>query len=131
MQLLELPVLEAMTEPQEAWDRQEEIEAVLAARFALGTTQSWLDILDAADVWCAPVLTLDELLASEGFAALHMTQEVKRRGATITTTRSPLRIDGQVLTSDKAAPTLGEDDEDVRAEFPPASRPAPDLENVL
>ena len=130
-ELLELPVLEAMTEPQEAWDRQEEIEAVLAARFALGTTQSWLDILDAADVWCAPVLTLDELLASEGFAALHMTQEVKRRGATITTTRSPLRIDGQVLTSDKAAPTLGEDDEDVRAEFPPASRPAPDLENAL
>lgn len=120
--LLELPVLEAMTDPQEAWDRQEEIEAVLAARFALGTTQSWLDILDAADVWCAPVLTLDELLRSDGFAAIRMTQQVTRRGTTLSTTRSPLRIDGQVLTSDKAAPTLGEDDEKVRAEFPPMQR---------
>lgn len=120
--LLELPVLEAMIDPQDAWDRQEEIEAVLAARFALGTTQSWLDILDAADVWCAPVLTLDELLRSDGFAAIRMTQEVTRRGTTISTTRSPLRIDGQVLTSDKAAPTLGEDDEKVRAEFPPAQQ---------
>ena len=129
--LLELPVLEAMTDPQEAWDRQDEIEAVLAARFALGTTQSWLDILDAADVWCAPVLTLDELLASEGFAALRMAQQVKRRGTTISTTRSPLRIDGRLLTSDKAAPTLGEDDERVRAEFPPTRRPAADLEGAL
>lgn len=120
--LLELPVLEAMIDPKDAWDRQEEIEAVLAARFALGTTQSWLDILDAADVWCAPVLTLDELLRSDGFAAIRMTQEVTRRGTTISTTRSPLRIDGQVLTSDKAAPTLGEDDEKVRAEFPPAQQ---------
>lgn len=128
--LLELPVLEEMTDPQEAWDRQEEIEAVLAARFALGTTQSWLDILDAADVWCAPVLTLDELLASDGFAALRMTQQVSRRGTTISTTRSPLRIDGRVLTSAKAAPTLGEDDAQVRAEFPPAPQLASDLEGA-
>ena len=50
-----------------------------------------------------------------------MTQEVSRRGTTLTTTRSPLRIDGEALTSGKAAPTLGEDDERVRAEFPPAA----------
>ena len=116
-QLLDVPALEAMTDPQEAWDRQEEIEAVLAATFALQPTDHWLGILDAADVWCAPVLTLDELLASEGFAAIEMTQEVTRRGKTITTTRSPLRIDGGILTSTKAAPLLGEDDDAVRAEF--------------
>ncbi|MGL4256962.1 CaiB/BaiF CoA transferase family protein [Microbacterium sp.] len=117
--LLELPELEAMTDPQEAWDRQEEIEAILAARFATDTTERWLTTLDAADVWCAPVLTLDELLASEGFAAIGMTQQVARGGTAISTTRSPLRIDGEILTSSKAAPVLGEDDERVRAEFPP------------
>ena len=122
--LLQLPELVGMTDPQEAWDRQEEIEAILAARFATDTTARWLATLDAADVWCAPVLTLDELLASEGFAAIRMTQQVVRRGSTISTTRSPIRIDGQVLTSDKAAPTLGEDDERVRAEFPPAKQGA-------
>jgi crotonobetainyl-CoA:carnitine CoA-transferase CaiB-like acyl-CoA transferase len=118
--LLELPELEQLTDPQEAWDRQEEIEAVLAERFATGTTQSWLDILDAADVWCAPVLTLDELLDSEGFAAIRMTQQVERGGVQISTTRGPIRIDGEVLTHSKAAPLLGDDDERVRAEFPPA-----------
>ncbi|BDZ54359.1 CaiB/BaiF CoA transferase family protein [Agromyces marinus] len=118
-ELLDLPELAAMVDPQEAWDRQEEIEAVLAARFAGGTTQSWLDILDSADVWCAPVLTLDELLESDGFAAIRMTQQVRRGDATLSTTRGPIRIDGEVLTSPKAAPRLGEDDARIRAEFPP------------
>lgn len=115
--LLGLPELEAMTEPQQAWDEQERIEALLAEKFQTESTQHWLDILDVADVWCAPVLTLDELIDSEGFAAIAMTQEVERRGITVNTTRSPIRIDGEILTSRKAAPTLGEDNERVRAEF--------------
>ncbi len=115
--LLDLPELAVLTDPRDAWDRQEEIEALLAARFATGSTAHWLGILDAADVWCAPVLTLDELLASDGFAAIDMTQEVERRGTRIATTRSPLRIDGQVLRSEKAAPLLGEDGARIRAEF--------------
>ncbi|KTS55556.1 acyl-CoA transferase [Microbacterium testaceum] len=115
--LLDLPELAVLTDPRDAWDRQEEIEALLAARFATGSTAHWLRILDAADVWCAPVLTLDELLASDGFAAIDMTQEVERRGTRIATTRSPLRIDGQVLRSEKAAPLLGEDGARIRAEF--------------
>ncbi|NQX36211.1 CaiB/BaiF CoA-transferase family protein [Herbiconiux sp. VKM Ac-2851] len=126
-ELLELPELTGMVDPQQAWDEQERIEALLAERFATGSTEHWLGILDAADVWCAPVLTLDELLDSEGFAAIRMTQEVERRGTTLTTTRSPLRVDGQILSSRKAAPLLGEDDERVRAEFPDTSRaPAPE-----
>ncbi|MCS5714772.1 CoA transferase [Herbiconiux sp. CPCC 205716] len=116
-ELLELPELVGMVDPQQAWDEQERIEALLAERFATGSTDQWLAVLDAADVWCAPVLTLDELLDSEGFAAIRMTQEVERRGTTLTTTRSPLRVDGKVLTSRKAAPLLGEDDDRVRAEF--------------
>jgi crotonobetainyl-CoA:carnitine CoA-transferase CaiB-like acyl-CoA transferase len=123
-ELLELPELTGMVDPQQAWDEQERIEALLAERFATGSTEHWLGILDAADVWCAPVLTLDELLDSEGFAAIRMTQEVERRGTTLTTTRSPLRVDGQILTSRKAAPLLGEDDERVRAEFPDTGRAA-------
>jgi crotonobetainyl-CoA:carnitine CoA-transferase CaiB-like acyl-CoA transferase len=121
-ELLELPELTGMVDPQQAWEEQERIEALLAERFATGSTEHWLGILDAADVWCAPVLTLDELLDSEGFAAIRMTQEVERRGTTLTTTRSPLRVDGQILRSRKAAPLLGEDDERVRAEFPDAGR---------
>jgi hypothetical protein len=33
----------------------------LSAKLETNTTEHWLAILDAADIWCAPVLTLPEL----------------------------------------------------------------------
>ena len=127
--LLDLPQLEQMTDPQSWWDDQELIERILAERFAGDTTDHWLGILDAADVWCAPVLTLEQLVASEGFRAIDMTQVITRETtnsgsgtASFTTTRSPLRIDGEVLRSPRSAPLLGQHDAAVRAEFPPPSR---------
>ena len=124
-ELLDLPELAAMTDPQTWWDEQEHIETVLAARLATDTTDHWLEILDAADVWCAPVLTLEELVAHDGFAAIDMTQSVTRtetnsggEPVTLTVTRGPLRIDGKPLRSDTAAPLLGQHNAAVRAEFP-------------
>jgi crotonobetainyl-CoA:carnitine CoA-transferase CaiB-like acyl-CoA transferase len=52
-----------------------------------------------------------------------MTQQISRDpiGAeprvTLTTTRSPLRIDGEPLTGSRPAPRLGQHTESVRAEF--------------
>ncbi len=124
-ELLDLPELAAMTDPQTWWDEQEHIETVLATRLATGTTDRWLEILDAADVWCAPVLTLEELVAHDGFAAIDMTQSVTRTETnsggdpvSLIVTRGPLRIDGQPLRSDRAAPLLGQHNAAVRAEFP-------------
>lgn len=119
--LLELPDLELLTDPAEWWTRQEWIEDRIAARLVQGRTDHWLRLLDDADVWCAPVLTLEELVASEGFAAIDMAQQISRPSgdgrATLTTTRSPLRIDGRTLGGVTAAPRLGEHTEAVRAEF--------------
>lgn len=117
-ELLGLPELVAMVDPKLAWTEQEYIENQIAVRLRDEPTAHWLSILDAADVWCAPVLTLDELVASEGFAAIDMTQGVERDGVRLTTTRSPIRIDGKILSSSKAAPRLGEDTDRIRAEFP-------------
>ena len=95
----------------------------LSSRLRLHPTEHWLTILDAADIWCAPVLTLPELVAHEGFAALDMTQETTRTGldgeseVTVWTTRSPMRIDGRPFKSTKGAPHVGEDTEKIRAEF--------------
>ncbi len=111
-----------MTYPEVWLSEQDRISGILAARFALDTTDHWLEILDAADVWCAPVLTLEQLVAHDGFHAIDMTQLVTRdreglAPVTWTTTRSPLRIDGEPLTSARPAPRLGEHTEAVRAEF--------------
>jgi crotonobetainyl-CoA:carnitine CoA-transferase CaiB-like acyl-CoA transferase len=124
-ELLEIPELCDLVDPQSWWDRQEEIEQLLAVRLRTRPREHWLGILDAADVWCAPVLTLEELVAHDGFDAIGMTQEVLRDAALtrdgrplrLSTTRSPIRVDGHVLTDPMPAPMLGEHDAAIRAEF--------------
>lgn len=106
--LLDLEWLTTLTDEADWWDQQEAIEEALAERLRTETTEHWLKILDAADVWCAPVLTLEQLIEHPGFAAARMTQEVDRDGLRLTTTRSPIRVDGRTLTSERAAPRLGE-----------------------
>ena len=78
------------------------------------TTQAWTDLLDAPEVWCSPVLTLEELLEHDAYAAVAMTQTVEREPrevgdapVRIRTTRSPIRIDGETLLSGRGAPRLG------------------------
>lgn len=117
-ELLDIPALAEMRDQVEAWERQEEIEDLLAATLSLESTEHWLGILDPADVWCAPVLTLEQLVAHDGFASIRMTHTVERAAdvtedgspLSLTVTRSPIRVDGQVLTSNKPAPKLGEHD---------------------
>jgi crotonobetainyl-CoA:carnitine CoA-transferase CaiB-like acyl-CoA transferase len=68
-------------------------------------------------------LSLPEIVAHEGFAELDMLQDTYRKSADgtedieITTTRSPLKIDGSPLKSSKGAPHVGEDTEKIRAEL--------------
>jgi crotonobetainyl-CoA:carnitine CoA-transferase CaiB-like acyl-CoA transferase len=102
-----------------AWFRERaRIKAILAEHLASGPTAHWLGILEPADVWCAEVYTWPELLTQEGFAALGLTQEIHDNGhGTLLTTRCPIRIDGQVLTSSRGAATLGRDTEEIVRAF--------------
>src|SRR5699024_2368490 len=61
-ELLEIDELRTFTE-DDAWSRRSEAEELLATRLATASTEHWLSVLDAADVWCAPVLTLEQLVA--------------------------------------------------------------------
>jgi CoA:oxalate CoA-transferase len=127
-ELLGIAELAAMADPASWWEKQDAISELLAAHFALQTTDHWLAILDPADVWCAPVLTLEQLVAHDGFEAIGMTQQIEREpvdGAApiaLTTTRSPLRIDGEPLTGSRPAPRLGQHTDAVRAEFAAPAR---------
>src|ERR1019366_1692799 len=107
--ILDIPALIPLTEESDWWTQQELIETLLASKLASNTTEFWLTKLDAEDIWCAPLLSLDELLAHDGFHAIDMVQVIERGTTQIKTTRSPIRIDGEKLNSNKAAPRLGED----------------------
>ncbi|WP_304062484.1 CaiB/BaiF CoA transferase family protein [Pedobacter glucosidilyticus] len=108
--LLGCDALLAYQETAEAFDKRDEIKAVLAAHLKTNTTEKWLSLLEPADIWCADVLTWDRLMAHDGFKALEMLQEVTMLdGFSYKTTRCPIRIDGELLTSSKASPALGQD----------------------
>ncbi len=117
--------LEQYTDPDAWWTQQTTITRALADHLATQSTEHWLALLDAADVWCAPVLTLPELVGHDGFRALDMTQQVIRPDLgggspiAIQTVRTPVRYDGYVLKNGRAAPRLGEHTEAIRAEFAP------------
>jgi len=109
-------------DPKSWWSEQQEIVQKLSDLLSTQSTDHWLAILDKADIWCAPVLTLPELIESEGFQELDMTQETVRRGKSgsevkIPTTRSPMKIDGKTIKHRKGAPHVGEDTEKIRKEF--------------
>ena len=64
------------------------------------------------------MLDWPELLDSEGFKALDMLQTVTREDdVSITTTRSPLRVNGVRAQTSRAAPLIGEQSAAIRAEF--------------
>jgi len=117
--LLGMPELDPWRDDPKSWfTARDEIKQRIAARLATATTEHWLSILEPADIWCAKVLDWPELLASPGFSALDMLQTVERAdNVHITTTRSPIRVDGRRPQSGTAAPRIGEHTDRIKAEF--------------
>ena len=82
------------------------------------TTAHWLQRLEPADYWCSDVFTWPQLAAHPAFQVLNMTQRVSRaNGASLETTRCPIRIDGSLLTSEIGSPKIGEHNAEIMEEF--------------
>lgn len=95
---------------EEAFSRRDEIKRIIADILGSGSTDHWLGILEGAGIWCAPILDWTDFAGSDGFAALDMIQTITAAsGAKAETTRLPIRIDGETITSTAAAPGLGAD----------------------
>lgn len=117
-ELLGCEALVRWSDPAGWFTHRDEIKATLAAHLMSGSTAQWLAALEPAGIWCADVLTWSRLLEHDAFRALEMVQEVQRDGdATLRTTRCPIRIDGGILTSERASPRIGEHSDRIRAEF--------------
>lgn len=121
-ELIGLASLAEFTDPETWWTEQSEITGLLAGHLTSQSTQHWLDLLDPADIWCAPVLTLPELIEHEGFKGMGMNQQITRVAEdgtqiNLQTTRSPLRFDGRTLENSRGAPRIGEHNEQINREF--------------
>ncbi|WP_207425263.1 CaiB/BaiF CoA-transferase family protein [Pedobacter sp. SYSU D00535] len=116
--LLECEELEQFVDPAEAFTKRDQIKGVLASHLKKGTTGKWLSVLEPADIWCADVLNWDQLMNHEGFKVLDMVQEVQMTdGYSYQTTRCPIRLDGEIFSSPKGSPKIGEDNDQITKEF--------------
>lgn len=120
--LIGLTALEDYSDPDTWWSHQGEITALLAEHLVAKPTEHWLALLDEADFWCAPVLTLSELVDHEGFDAIGMSQEFTRMGTdgtplTLHSTRGPVRFNRERLTNDQGAPRVGQHNAEITAEL--------------
>jgi CoA:oxalate CoA-transferase len=117
-ELLDLPALREISDQADGFRRRDEIKQIIAMRLKEHTSEHWLEILNAADIWCAEVLDWPELFASQAFEQLAMIQTLKDdRGIQILTTRLPIRLDGSLLTSERLAPRVGQHTETIQREF--------------
>jgi CoA:oxalate CoA-transferase len=116
--LLDLPALKDISDSAEGFRKRDEIKNTIATRLKDHTTEYWLQILDAADIWCAEVLDWPKLFASEAFRDLEMVQTLTdQRGIEVLTTRCPVRLDRTILKSQQLAPRVGQHTEGIQKEF--------------
>ena len=116
--LLDLPALQKIVDQADGFRCRDEIKQTIAQRLKEHTTEHWLEILNAADIWCAEVLDWPKLCSSEAFQQLAMLQTLKdAEGIEILTTRIPIRLDGNLLTSERLAPSVGQHTETIQSEF--------------
>ncbi|MEM7047446.1 MAG: CaiB/BaiF CoA-transferase family protein [Pseudomonadota bacterium] len=113
--------------------KRDELKAILAKKIRTRTTEQWLKILQAADIWCAEVRDWPSLLRSHAFKELDFLQTITRAkpdgdDVTLTSLRAPIRINDQVLKSTTAAPLLGEHTAAITSQF--SLDQEPDRENA-
>jgi crotonobetainyl-CoA:carnitine CoA-transferase CaiB-like acyl-CoA transferase len=118
-ELFGLAALDPYKDKPKSWfSDRDAIKRIIADHVATRPSQHWLDILEPADIWCARVLSWNELVDSTGFKALDMLQTVTREdNVSIRTTRAPIRINGVRPTTSRAAPLIGEQSAAIRKEF--------------
>jgi crotonobetainyl-CoA:carnitine CoA-transferase CaiB-like acyl-CoA transferase len=86
------------------------IKALIRDHLATRSTADWLALLEPAGIWAAPVLDWPALMNEPAFTALDAVQRIHAPdGASLSLTRCPIRVDGAILTSPRAAPRLGAD----------------------
>jgi len=117
-ELLDLNSIKGLDDQKEWFTKRDEIKKQIGDWIEKETTEHWLSILEPADIWCAKVLDWESMVKHEGFKILDMVQRIKRDdGLDIETLRCPIKIDGEIFKSSKAAPKIGNDNNSIMKEF--------------
>ena len=114
---LEIPSLKKFPQ-KDAFSKRDEIKNILSKHLITESSDHWLKKLQTDGIWSAKVMDWKQMKESEAYKALQMEQRISTSaGENITTTRCPIRINGQRLFSNKPAPQLGENNEKIIEEL--------------
>ena len=117
-ELLNLNSIKELDDQKEWFTKRDEIKKNIGDWIEKQTTEHWLSILEPADIWCAKVLDWETMVKHEGFKILDMVQRIQRDdGLDIKTLRCPIKIDGEIFKSRRAAPKIGNDNNSIMKEF--------------
>ncbi len=117
-ELLNLNSIKDLHDQKEWFTKRDEIKKNIGDWVEKQTTEHWLSILEPADIWCAKVLDWESMVNHKGFKILDMVQRIQRDdGLDIETLRCPIKIDGEIFKSSKAAPKIGNDNNSILKEF--------------
>lgn len=89
---------------------------LLTALTVMTTRDSLLEALERESVPAGPINTVADVFADPQVVARHMRMDLpasRAKQGTIPSIRSPIVIDGGLMVSDRAAPALGADSQDV------------------
>lgn len=94
------------------------IRKILRKKITTQNSDHWIRLLRENGMWCEKVLNYNDLNSKAFMDDLQLKQTVKNSaGKTMVTTRSPIKIDGDILSATKAAPKVGEDNEAIQKQF--------------
>ncbi len=98
------------------------LTAALGRIMSTRTTGAWMETLEAADVPCGPINTLDKVYADPQVVARAAVETVTRpNGVSMSLTASPVRMSVTQPSTRRAPPALGQDTEAVLRELLGAS----------
>ena len=117
-ELIKLDSIKNLHDQKEWFTKRDDIKKNIGDWIVKESTEHWLSILEPADIWCAKVLDWETMIKHEGFKILDMVQRIQRDdGLDIETLRCPIKIDGEIFKSNKAAPKIGNDNNNIKKEF--------------
>ena len=102
---------------EEIFAKRDEMKRVLADCLIEQSSGFWIEQLHESGLWAMEVFDWEQMMEHDAYKMLNMQQELKVADKKIITTRCPIRINGEKLYADKAAPKLGEHKKQVMEEF--------------
>ena len=102
---------------EDVFSGRDEIKDLLVKHIKQESTVYWLQRLQQKGLWAMEVFNWEKMMRHEAYKELQMEQVITSGNMQITTTRCPIRINGERLFSTKPAPRAGEHNKKIYNDF--------------